>query len=153
MQSKKLEFKRIIPEMDASLAFFFKQIIAEGDDKIFHPHAFDDETASKIAGSMGMDQYLVVMLDDKIVGYGMLRGWDEGYEIPSLGMIIHKSMRGHGIGMAFIIYLHSVAIVCGAKAVRLSVYESNDKAIRLYKKVGYSFSSQGDGKLIGKWTS
>jgi ribosomal protein S18 acetylase RimI-like enzyme len=152
MDSKTLEFKRLVLAMEEELAVFFRQIVADGDDQMFHPHAFDQKTASDIVQGAGKDQYVVATLDGKIVAYGMLRGWDEGYEIPSLGMIISKSLRGMGVGFAFIGYLHAVARICGAATIRLSVYESNEKAIRLYEKVGYSFCSKGDGTLIGKWS-
>ena len=63
-------------------------------DKFFHPHPFTTEAARERAAYTGKDLYYVVIEGDEILGYGMLRGWDEGYEVPSLGIVIHPAHRG-----------------------------------------------------------
>ena len=151
MGSRRFEFRHVVSSMEDKLGDFFQRIVDHGDDAVFHPHAFDRETAGAIARSAGLDRYVVVTLDDEIVGYGMLRGWDEGYEIPSLGMIIGPSLRGKGVGASLLSYLHSLALVCGAPSVRLTVYATNESAIRLYERHGYILTPDSEGRLIGKW--
>lgn len=85
----------------------------------------------------------------EITGYGMLRGWDEGYDIPSLGIIIHPDQRGKGLGKAFMGFLHRLAEKCHAQKIMLKTYTENEKALGLYKKMGYQFSQKSQGQWIG----
>jgi [ribosomal protein S18]-alanine N-acetyltransferase len=151
MTIKSLEFKSLTPSMTDELAEFFEQIVTSGDNHMFHPHPFDRQTASAISHREGLDQYVVALVDGDIVAYGMLRGWDDGYEVPSLGMIVHPASRGIGMGVCLITYLHTLALICGSERTRLSVYACNESAISLYKKVGYTFTPTEDGRLIGVW--
>ncbi len=62
------------------------------------------------------------MHEGSIVAYGMLRGWDEGYETPSLGIAVHSEWQARGVGRRMMEHLHQVARVRGAKRIRLKVY-------------------------------
>ena len=150
MNLSRLEFRIVDKTMEKSLAAFFKSIKTAGDEKYFHPHPLNDVEAKKRTHYVGKDLYYVLWDDDdKILGYGMLRGWDDGYEIPSLGIIIHPSMRGFGLGKLFVSFLHVVARRRGANKVRLKVYPENTSAISLYNKLGYIFQMENDGEFIG----
>ena len=87
--------------------------------------------------------------ENKIIGYGLLRGWDEGYDIPSLGIMIDSSYRGKGLSYQMMEYLHKAAKEKNASQIRLTVYKQNNKAISLYKKLGYTFSEKNEEELIG----
>ena len=105
--------------------------------------------ARHIAQYKGEDLYYVLVDELNILGYGMLRGWDEGYEIPSLGLFIHPNHRKCGLGNLLINFLHSAARHRGASKVRLTVNQENRAAMELYKKVGYSFSEEYEGRKVG----
>jgi ribosomal protein S18 acetylase RimI-like enzyme len=47
-----------------------------------------------------------VLQGSRIVGYGMLRGWDEGYSVPSLGILVRAEACGQGIGKLLMEHLH-----------------------------------------------
>ena len=86
----------------------------------------------------------------EVLGYGILRGWDEGYEIPSLGIAILPRVRGAGLGRVFMHFLAAAAKCRGAQKVRLRVMSRNARAIRLYQSLGYEFSADEDGgHLVG----
>ena len=131
------------------LALFFEILKSQGEDTYFHPHPFDRATAEKRGHYKGHDLYFVQTIGDEICGYGMLRGWDEGYSIPSLGVIVHPEYRGKGVGEKLLLFLHEQAGKKGAKKIRLKVYSENSAAIRLYEKLGYIFSNKEQGQLIG----
>ena len=84
-----------------------------------------------------------------MIGYGMLRGWDEGYEIPSLGIAIDPAQQGRGYGQRLMEFLHATARQHGAKRVRLRVHPDNHRAVELYRSLGYSFSGESDGQKVG----
>jgi ribosomal protein S18 acetylase RimI-like enzyme len=87
--------------------------------------------------------------DSNVIGYGMLRGWDEGYVIPSLGIALDSSVRGRGYGTALMNFLHDIAKQRGAAKVRLKVDSKNLPAIELYRGLGYIFEPEGDQDLVG----
>jgi ribosomal protein S18 acetylase RimI-like enzyme len=79
----------------------------------------------------------------------MLRGWDEGFEIPSLGIAILPDARGTGLGTALMHYLHAEATRRGVPKVRLTVHEDNARAVALYRSLGYEFDAPREGVLTG----
>jgi [ribosomal protein S18]-alanine N-acetyltransferase len=144
-----LEIQAIDERVEQPLVEFFHALKEAGDDKYFHPHPFTEEAARKLTHYTGKDLYYVLIEGDKILGYGMLRGWDEGYDVPSLGTAIRASARGLGFGKLFMHFLHAAARRRGASRIRLKVYPSNKVAVALYKGLGYRFESEEEGQLVG----
>ncbi len=131
------------------LASFFELIKNRKDDQYFHPHPFNKEKAKELGHYKDKDLYFLQTVESEICGYGMLRGWDEGYSVPSLGMIIHPDYRGKGLAEEFMAFLHDCARQKGAKQICLKVYPKNKAAIALYTKMGYFFSGLEQGQLAG----
>ena len=146
---KNLEYTLVSPSWAEKLARFFSVLVVNKDDLHFHPHPLTYEMAKKIAVYEGDDLYFLQIKDNKIGGYAMLRGWDEGYAIPSLGIVIHPDFRNQGLGKEFMEFLHNQARAKGAIKVRLKVYSNNAGAQQLYESLGYSFSDEENGQLIG----
>lgn len=144
-----LELVRLSPSWQEGLKLFFQALRENGDAGFFCPHPTDDKTINQLANYVGRDLYYVLVEDENVLGYGLLRGWDEGYEIPSLGLAIHPSARDHGLGKMFISFLHMLASRMGATKVRLRVLKNNKKAMRLYERCGYVF--QEDSKQPEYW--
>jgi ribosomal-protein-alanine N-acetyltransferase len=144
-----LEFRRVSPELCDALGEFFVRLKRAGDDRHFHPHQFTSEQARLIAHYTGQDLYYVLVADAQVLGYGMLRGWDEGYEVPSLGIALAPAWRDMGIGSVFMAMLHMAARVRGVKRVRLKVHKDNGRAIELYTRLGYQFVSEEAGQQVG----
>lgn len=144
-----LEIRRVNPQLQCPLADFFHSLKQMGDDKHFHPHAFDHATAQRLAHYNGMDLYYAVVDGERILGYGVLRGWDEGYDVPSLGIAIHPEARGTGLGKLLMQFLHAAARRRGATRVRLKVHPDNTVAVKLYQELGYLFRGEEAGQLVG----
>jgi ribosomal protein S18 acetylase RimI-like enzyme len=149
MSRTHLQFVPADPSHQAGLARFFHDLIAAGDTRFFHPHPFTADEARQICHYQGADLYALAHTGDDVLAYGMLRGWAEGYEIPSLGIAVHPRGRGTGLARAFMTYLHAAARLRGAKKVRLKVYPDNVRAQRLYQGLGYHFDSTSAGQLVG----
>jgi [ribosomal protein S18]-alanine N-acetyltransferase len=144
-----LEFCKLRPALKEALAELFETITSNGDSRWFHPHPFTAEKATELCAYRGRDLYYVALAEESILGYGMLRGWDEGYEIPSLGIVLHPSVRGSGLGSTMMHFLHSAARFRGAKRVRLKVYRDNIAAKSMYEKLGYVFEKSDLPELVG----
>ena len=144
-----LEYIIISQERFSELLKFFRVINKNNDEKYFHPHPFNQATAEKIANYSGKDLYFLQIFNKDVSGYGMLRGWDEGFINPSLGIIIHPLFRGKGLGLNFMNFLHEQSRIKKASKVRLKVYSGNSAAVKLYKNMGYRFSRYDNNQLIG----
>ena len=108
----------------------------------FHPHPFTHDAARRIAGRDGIrrDTYFGAFEDDgNLTGYGMLRGWDEGYEVPSFGVAVGVAHRGSGLGRRLLRHAIAIARRRGAPSVMLKVHPANPNARRLYESEGFIF--------------
>jgi ribosomal protein S18 acetylase RimI-like enzyme len=143
-----IEWRRVSPELEAPLAEFFKGLSAEGQHH-FHPHPFDEVQARRIASYGGKDLYYVLIEGAVVLAYGMLRGWDEGFAIPSLGIVVGSSFRGLGLARTVMNLLRLAAQRRGAKKIRLKVYEENTRAVSLYRSLGYDLATREGEQLVG----
>jgi len=148
-----LEIVRISPKYQAHLADFFRSLASDPETTFFHPHEFTDEGARQIATYKGQDLYYAILYNNQMLGYGMLRGWDEGYIIPSLGIAIHSSVRNMGLGRLLMSFLHAAAQLRGAKNIRLKVSPENSTAIRLYTQLGYQFLTEKENDQLVAYLS
>ena len=144
-----LEIHRIRAEQRDALARLFARLTSEGDERFFHPHPLTAEFATRIATYEGRDLYYAIMDEGLVLGYGMLRGWDEGFEVPSLGIAMAPESRGTGLAALFMSFLHAAAKRRGAARMRLTVAEDNAAGRRLFSQVGYQFGAAEDGRLVG----
>jgi len=121
----------------------------EEEFKLFTPHTFTREIITEILETAKLDLYYVVLYEDKVIGYGMLRGMNEGYENFSLGIGIDKNYYGTGFSRMFMNFLEFQSILRGHSDIRLRVMNDNKRAYHLYLKLGYVFSKFDDYSLVG----
>lgn len=128
------------------LACLFQAI---SGDPNFTPHPFDPEFIKWLLSYDGRDRYLVGrQRTGVLIAYGMLRGWDSGFEVPSLGIAVHPEARGAGVGDAMMHALHREAWAAGARSIRLRVHPTNSRAIRLYARWGYTRAGEERGQVV-----
>lgn len=147
--NSRVECRLLCPELTEELATFFERLIASGGDRFFHPHPLTLDEAQRRTHYAGRDLYCVLLTGSEVVGYGMLRGWDEGFVVPSLGIALDSAYRGRGYGRLLMEFLHVAARDRGATRVRLKVHEDNVPALELYRSLGYVFAPPENGELIG----
>lgn len=143
--------ERVSARLEPEFSGFLARLVQSGDDEFFHPHDFSAVGAREVVAlaAEGIDEYWVGLEAGSVVVYGMLRGWREGYEIPSLGLAVDPGWRGKGFGKGMMDHLHSVARSRGATRVRLTVHRLNAGAIALYTSLGYRFQDHSDTALVG----
>lgn len=138
------------PIVEKSLARFFERLAADPAAAHFHPHSLTAEQAKLLCSYKDRDYYCVVVQGITVIAYGMLRGWESGYAIPSLGIAVDKQWRGYGLGRVLMNFLKLVAENRKAPKIRLKVYPDNEPAVKLYTKLGYKFNPElEDGQLVG----
>lgn len=128
-----------------ALTDFFNKV---KNNKFFHPHPFTLGTACELWVYDGKNSYYTIMENEKIIGYGFLRGFEEGWKDICLGIYILD--RRKGLGELLMNFLHIVAKRQGLKRLRLHVHPDNKKALNLYRKMDYEFKDgKHNGELIG----
>lgn len=147
--SNALEIRIPCPELEQALAEFFSTLRREGDETHFHPHPLTLEEARQRCSYAGKDLYYVLTEGQQVLGYGMLRGWDMNFDVPSLGIVIRRSARGSGLATLLMNFLHTTARRRGARKVILKVYKDNLPARRLYEQIGYTFEDESNEQLLG----
>jgi ribosomal-protein-alanine N-acetyltransferase len=134
-----IECLKLTPEWIKPLAAFLDDLETHGENYFFAPHPKSESYIRDLCDKQKRDIFCLLVSGRKVAGYGLLRGWDEGFEVPSLGIAIHPAVRGRGLGKLLMHFLHVSAVVSGAVRVRLRVRTSNSLAIGLYTKMGYVF--------------
>jgi [ribosomal protein S18]-alanine N-acetyltransferase len=148
IESGALECHRLTSVWAKPLLEFLHALETSGDDRWFRPHPFTSEVVSALSAE-SRDLYYVLVEGNTVIGYGMLRGWSEGYEIPSLGIAIAAAARNQGVGRAFMHFLHAAARRRGSTKVRLRVNSDNAAALTMYKSIGYDFGSSEGPYFVG----
>jgi ribosomal protein S18 acetylase RimI-like enzyme len=143
------EIRALSPALADALGAFFEDCVNSGADRHFHPHPLTREQATKLCNHTGKDLYYAFVEGDRVLAYGMLRGWDEGFEVPSLGIAVAQSERRSGLARTLMSFLHTAARRRHAKRIRLKTYRSNHAAMQLYESLGYQFDEAGKDELVG----
>ncbi|HSS81236.1 MAG TPA: GNAT family N-acetyltransferase [Gaiellaceae bacterium] len=103
----------------------------------FHPFPMTSSSAEEIVLRAGDDWYFGAFIDGRLVGLSMLRGWNEGFDVPSFGIVVDHGSFGQGIGSLLTDFTLDRAPWLGSERVRLSVYASNERARRMYLSRGF----------------
>lgn len=131
------------------LTKFFNIISADRQiKKFFHPHPFTEKQARKICLKEGIkeDLYFMAVKNNEITGYAMLRGWDEGYDIPSFGICIRPDYQGQGIGKLLTQFAIEFSKKKKAPKIILKVYKNNFPAYNLYRQIGFEFTGETEDR-------
>lgn len=113
----------------------------------FIPFTFDFETILKILTNAVKDQYYGIFAKNTLVGFYMLRGFDDGYVIPSYGVWIAKDYSSKGISKLTLQHAISFCKINNIKKLILKVHPENIIAKNIYESFG--FINDGVDKRIG----
>lgn len=142
--------RRLVASDSQELTRFFIANDRPDTRQHFHPFPLDGETARRLTTSPGRDLYFGIFLGRRLAGFFMLRGWNEGYDIPSFGVLVGEAERGTGLGRLAVREAVAAARRAGAPAVRLSVGDENMRAFGLYLSEGFSVSDSRESVVDGR---
>lgn len=148
----KFDIRPLVASDAAGLSAFFAALAADAEaTTFFHPHPMTAEHAATLCRSAGAikDGYYLATYAGRVVGYSMLRGWDEGYDVPSWGGAVHPALRDAGIGKQLLIHAVGESAARGAKKLRLTVYKTNTRGVHVYGKIGFAFAEKDEKFLVG----
>jgi len=110
------------------------------DEPFFQPHSFDIIEWHDQIDEQG--EYWWLEDEYKILAYGFIRGWREGWPEKVIGICSHPNLRGKGFGELMLRWLEKVAWDRGLEYLRIHVDRENKPAYNLYKKLGYQECGQ-----------
>jgi ribosomal protein S18 acetylase RimI-like enzyme len=136
-----LTIRPIRPSDLEKLARFFERNDTAATRRQFHPFPLTEDSARALVRGGGSDAYFVGEDGDEIAAFAMLRGWDEGFETPSFGVLVDAARRRGSLGRRMLEHALAHGRERGCRGVRLSVYESNAAAVRLYESLRFEVVS------------
>jgi RimJ/RimL family protein N-acetyltransferase len=93
--------------------------------RFFYAFSFDESVIAKILAERVKDVYSGIFWEGRLLSVLMLRGWDAGYEIPSFGVLVDETYRGHGfIWLALDVAKH-ISKLRGAPRLMLKLHPDN----------------------------
>jgi RimJ/RimL family protein N-acetyltransferase len=103
----------------------------------FHPFRFDLQVVSTLLRERQRDCYMGLWIGARLVGFFMLRGFDQGYTVPSFGVLVDRDWRGRGLGRLALEVSKTMCRLLAAEKLMLKVHPSNAAARALYESEGF----------------
>ncbi len=112
--------------------------------KYFTPFEISENGFNTVLSKAVLDRFFGVFVGTSLVGFYMLRGFDEGYKIPAYGVFISKKYAGLGLGSLTIQHAITFCKINKIRRLMLKVYPENVSAKMIYESFG--FKSEGIDK-------
>jgi len=143
------QIRQLQPKDSQRLLKFLNDLAELGEDRFFHPHPAEIKVCSSICEKPGLDYFCGGFQEDQMVVYGMLRGWNEGFCDPSLGLAVHPARRSLGLARAMLVHLMGIAEQKKCLRIRLTVYRQNERAFRFFTSAGFQFTPSAEIRMEG----
>jgi RimJ/RimL family protein N-acetyltransferase len=136
-EASHLIFRKIQSSDSVLLKTFFVQNDVPQVTETFTAFPLNSETTNFITSKPHKDKYYLLIFEGQPVGFSMLRGFDEGYSVPSFGIFIDHRFQGRGYGKKLLELTVDEARRMGCQKVRLSVFGVNETGRRIYEAFGF----------------
>ncbi len=137
---KNVEIKELQPEQASILSALILNA-PKDHTKYFTPFSFEENSLKIIINDAVNDKFFGIFINDELVGFYMLRGFDDGYKVPSYGVWI--SDKFSRLGLSTLTLHHAIAFckINGLKKIMLKVHPENIFAKNIYET--FSFKQEG----------
>ena len=105
--------------------------------KHFVPFEFTADSLTHILHNKKNDKYYGIFVRDELAGFYMLRGFDDGYEIPAYGVWISSEYSNKGLSKLTLYHAFSFCNLNNIKKLMLKVHPENKIAKALYESLGF----------------
>lgn len=103
----------------------------------FVPFPTDHASLSTRLRLSRRDSYWGIWTDEVLAGFFMLRGFDEGYELPSFGVYVAHDYCGRGLASLALSYSEAWCRLNGIRGMILKVHADNRVARTVYERAGF----------------
>jgi len=116
-----------------------KQLSGDSSDYLKHFTAFEIkvEVFHALLSQAVNDKYFGIFSGEEILGFYMLRGFDDGYEIPSYGVVISSTFSNKGLSKLTMFHAFSICRLNKINKLMLKVRPENIFAKKLYESLGF----------------
>ena len=113
----------------------------------FNPFGFDEFTLTRVLTNSEKDVFAGIYCAGSLAGFFMLRGWDEGFDVPAYGVLIDEGHKNYGLATVTLRAAKAVCKLRRAPRLMLKVSPANAPAKRLFERAGFrqtGVNSAGD---------
>ena len=110
--------------------------------RFFHAFGADEAAIEEILTSRKKDVYSGLFWRETLVCVFMLRGWDEGYAIPSFGLVVAADRRGREVLTVAMEAAKLISRLAGADRMMCKVHPENVGATRGALRLGWIAESE-----------
>jgi len=137
MSLRNVEIKELTPGFAKALA---NKLSQEKKDylKYFTPFEFSLTSIENILKKTKLDKYFGLFVNNDLAGFYMLRGLDDGFEIPSYGVWISSEYSNSGLSKLTLYHAFAFCKLNGIKTLMLKVHPDNLVAKKLYESLGFN---------------
>ena len=126
-------YRRLHYEDTEALGEFFERNNTPSITNLFNPFPLTRPTAASLLSDGKKDLFFGLIQEGRIVAFSMLRGLDDGYDVPSFGLLVDRDFQRKGLGRHLLRHTCCYADRRGIPKIRLSVFADNPKAEKLYQ--------------------
>src|SRR5258706_2333414 len=105
--------------------------------RFFYAFPFDENSIAMMLAACQNDIYYGAFADDRLVGFFMLRGWDEDYNIPAFGVVVDQEFNGYGISSLGLEMAKSLCRLRKVERIMLKVNPENIAGKTVYERAGF----------------
>lgn len=105
--------------------------------QFFRPFNFNQATIYHLLFNAELDVFMGMFWKGRLAGFFMLRGWDEGYEVPAYGALIDEAHSGYGLATLSLRMAKTICKLRRSPKVMLKVHPANTRAKRLFERAGF----------------
>jgi ribosomal-protein-alanine N-acetyltransferase len=125
------------PQDEPALVRFFQENNRPEVTSLFRAFAFDAASAERICREPRRDRYFAMFEGHEIACFGMLRGWDEGFDVPTFGLVADHRFNGRGHGWRMWNWVMELGRELGCARMRITTDQSNTLILRMALKLGF----------------
>ncbi len=112
----------------------------------FNPFLFDEDTLRSVLSKVHEDVFEGLYHGDRLIGLMMLRGWNEGYEVPTLGVMIDEQHRNYGL---MTLTVEVAKVICRMRKVRRIMYKAHPDNVPAKSATRLGFTQTGVDNSTG----
>ena len=116
-----------------------EKLCHENSEYLKHFTAFEltNEKFISLLTNASKDKFFGIFSGNDIVGFYMLRGFDEGFKVPSYGVIILSEFSKKGLSKLTLYHSFALCRLNKIKKIMLKVRPENTYAKKLYESLGF----------------
>jgi L-amino acid N-acyltransferase YncA len=145
---RELTVRALGPSDEPALAELFAANDVPEVTRWFDPFPLSAEMAGTLSRHEGRDLYWGAWSDSELVGFAMVRGWDEGHPQPAYGCLVDSGHHGRGIGRTLTGMALEQLRERGVPEVRARVHDDNGASLRMHLAAGFEELERGAGRVL-----